>query len=87
MAVIDPCYESIQLSRKIGEMGERIGKEVGFILNKIDDESEDLLKMVDRDKVVGVIPRRSDIFSASLRGEALPDTDIMSNIADKLLKT
>ncbi len=87
VAVIDPCYESIQLSRKIGEMGERIGKEVGFILNKIDDDSEDLLKMVDRDKVVGVIPRRSDIFSASLRGEALPDTDIMSDIADRLLKT
>lgn len=86
VAVIDPCYESVQLSGKIAEMGRKIGKDVLFIVNRIDEESEDILDMIDRDRVIGVIPKRKDIFRASLNGEALPDAGIMEEIADRLLK-
>jgi len=87
VAVIDPCYESVQLSEKIAEMGEKIGKDVFFIVNRMDEDSEDILDMIDRDRVIGVIPKRKDIFRASLTGEALPDEGIVEDIAERLLKS
>lgn len=87
VAVIDPCYESVQLSEKIAEMGEKIGKDVFFIVNRMDEDSEDILDVIDRDRVIGVIPKRKDIFRASLTGEALPDEGIVEEIAERLLKS
>lgn len=86
VAVIDPCYESVQLSEKIAEMCKKIEKDVLFIMNKIDEDSEDILDMVERNRVVGVIPKRKEIFRASLTGVALPDVGIMGEIAERLLK-
>ncbi|ABK14302.1 MAG: AAA family ATPase [Methanothrix sp.] len=86
VAVIDPCYESVQLSEKIAEMGEKIGKDVFFIVNRIDEDSEDILDMIDRDRVIGVIPKRKDLFRASLTGGALPEIAIMGEIADRLIR-
>jgi len=87
VAVIDPCYESVQLSGKIAEMGEKIGKDVFFIVNRIDEDSEDILDMIERDRVIGVIPKRKDIFRANLTGEPLPDAESMGEIAERLLKS
>ncbi|MCX8206469.1 MAG: P-loop NTPase [Methanothrix sp.] len=86
VAVIDPCCESVQLSGKIAEMGKKIGKDVVFIVNRIDEESEDILDMIDRNRVIGMIPKRKDLFRASLTGVALPDAGIVEEIADRLLK-
>lgn len=87
VAVIDPCYESVQLSEKIAEMGRNIGKDVLFIVNKMDEDSEGILDMIDRDRVIGVIPKRKDLFRASLNGEPLPDAGIVVDITDRLLKS
>lgn len=87
VAVIDPCYESVQLSEKIAEMGKKIGKDVFFIVNRVDEDSGDILDMIDRDRVIGVIPKRKDLFRASLTGEALPADGIVGEIAERLLRS
>ncbi|MCQ8903199.1 MAG: P-loop NTPase [Methanothrix sp.] len=86
VAVIDPCYESVQLSEKIAEMGKKIGKDVFFIVNRIDEDSVDILDMIDRERVIGVIPKQKDLFRASLTGGALPEVGVMGEIAERLIK-
>lgn len=72
LVVLDPTYESIQLSKKISQMAKTIGKKVYFILNKVDEESRDLmLSFLDKNMVVGVIPQNKEIFRACLVGEEL----------------
>jgi CO dehydrogenase maturation factor len=70
--VIDPTQESIRLSDKIARMAEEINKPYYFILNKVDDESEEiLLKSLDNEKVIAAIPDERSIFKANLTGEEL----------------
>ncbi|ACX72406.1 Cobyrinic acid ac-diamide synthase [Methanocaldococcus vulcanius M7] len=88
VGIIDPTYESINLSKKIEEIGEKLGKKVYFIINKADDNTKDLiLKNVSRDKVIAVIPQREEIMKCGLLGEEM-DIDVpeIKEIVDKLLK-
>ncbi|VVB72210.1 Adenylyl-sulfate kinase [uncultured archaeon] len=85
VVVVDPCYESIQLSAKIMEMGEKIGKPVSFILNRIDGNSEELIDLVDKNKVIGTLPYSKEVFMACLRGNRIPEVSEIVQIADKLL--
>ena len=72
IAVIDPTYESIRLSKKIEEIGEKLGKKVYFIVNKVDDETKDLvLENINKDKVIAVIPNNKEIMRYGLKGEEL----------------
>ncbi|AAB98064.1 TPA: P-loop NTPase [Methanocaldococcus jannaschii] len=72
IAIIDPTYESIRLSKKIEEIGEKLGKKVYFIVNKVDDETKDLiLENVNKDKVIAVIPNNKEIMKCGLMGEEL----------------
>jgi CO dehydrogenase maturation factor len=72
IAVIDPTYESIRLSKKIEEIGEKLGKKVYFIVNKVDDETKDLiLENINKDKVIAVIPNNKEIMRCGLKGEEL----------------
>ena len=72
IAVIDPTYESIRLSKKIEEIGEKLGKKVYFIINKVDDETKDLiLENINKDKVIAVIPNNKEIMRYGLKGEEL----------------
>jgi CO dehydrogenase maturation factor len=85
VVVVDPSYESVQLCGKISEMGEKIGKPVHFILNRIDENSKDLLDMVDKERVIGTLPFDREVFIACLRGEKVPAVSEMKQITDKLL--
>jgi CO dehydrogenase maturation factor len=70
--VIDPTRESIKLSGKIARMAEEINKPYYYILNKIDEETKEiLLKSLDNDKVIAAIPDERNIFKANLTGEEL----------------
>jgi CO dehydrogenase maturation factor len=70
LMVVDPSYESLMLSVKIEELAVGVKKPVYFVLNKVDDESKDvMLESVDQNKVVGMIPANTDIFRACLAGE------------------
>ncbi|AIJ05352.1 Cobyrinic acid a, c-diamide synthase 1 [Methanocaldococcus bathoardescens] len=72
IAIIDPTYESIRLSQKIEEIGEKLGKKVYFIVNKVDDETKDLvLENINKDKVIAVIPNNKEIMKYGLKGEEL----------------
>lgn len=83
--VVDPSFESVQLSEKISEMSEMIGKEVFFILNRVDENSEELIDLVDEAKVIGVLPFDKGVFKACLRGERIPRIAEIEQIADRLL--
>jgi len=72
IAIVDPTYESIRLSKKIEEIGEKLGKKVYFIVNKVDDETKDLiLENINKDRVIAVIPNNKEIMRCGLKGEEL----------------
>jgi len=86
VVIVDPSYESVQLSEKIREMGEKIGKSVVFILNKMDKDAQELSDLVDKRKIVGKLPFDRDIFKACLEGKKVPPMREMEKIADRLLE-
>lgn len=85
VVVVDPSFESVQLSGRISELGEAIGKPVYFILNRMDESSLELLDMVDRSRVIGALPFDRGVFKACLKGERVPDLKEMGLIAERLL--
>ena len=85
VVVVDPSYESVQLSAKISEMGEKIGKPVFFVLNRMDENSRDLVDLVDNGKVIGTLPFDKEVFRACLKGNEVPPVKEMEGIADRLL--
>jgi CO dehydrogenase maturation factor len=85
VVVVDPSFESVQLSGKILEIGEKIGKPVFLILNRMDENSKELVELVDKNNVIGTLPFDKKVFKACLKGEAVPAVPEMEQIADKLL--
>ena len=72
IAIVDPTYESIRLSKKIEEIGEKLGKKVYFIVNKVDEDTKDLiLENINKDKVIAIIPNNKEIMKCGLKGEEL----------------
>jgi CO dehydrogenase maturation factor len=72
LAVVEPSLESIRLAEKIAAMAEGIDKLVYYVLNKVDDETKDLLlKALDSTKVIAAISRDEQIFRYSLEGREL----------------
>ena len=86
LVVVDPSYESVMLSKKIAGICESVDKEVFFLLNKIDEDSKELLELMDGSKVVGVLPFKRELFRACLRGEPLPEIEEIPSVVDALLK-
>jgi len=72
LIVIDPSQESIKLARKISKMAEAINKSFYYVLNKVDEETREiLLKSVDKNKVIASILEDKRIFKNCLNGEEL----------------
>ncbi|MGC9515123.1 P-loop NTPase [Methanocrinis sp.] len=70
LAVLDPSYESLLLSKKIEEISEKINKPLYFVLNRVDEERKAaMLESLDEKKVAASIPETKDIFRAGLAGE------------------
>lgn len=86
LAVLDPTYESLQLSRKIIEISGKIGKDLYFVLNRVDkDSKEAMLKSVDKNKVAAFVPEDKRIFMAGLSGEDIDlQIDEIERLADFL---
>ena len=85
LVVMDPTFESLMLSKKIDELAGSIKKPVYFILNKVDDESRQvMLASVDEDRIAGIIPVNNDVFRAGLTGKeldvCLPEIDELINV-------
>ncbi len=72
IAVVDPSYESLMLSKKIKELGDSIEKPVYFVLNKVDNESKRvMLPSMGKNKIAGIIPANDEVFKACLAGDEL----------------
>jgi len=84
LAVVEPSQESIKLAEKIVKMTEKIGKNVHYILNKVDEETKGiLLGLLDESKVAGIIPKDERIFRRCLQGEELDfEVERVKELAD-----
>lgn len=72
LAIIDPSYESIKLSKKISGMVRESKKPVYFIINKASGKAADkILCEIGGEQVVGVIPFSEAVQEKGLVGEAL----------------
>ena len=85
VVVIDPSYESVQLSEKISEMSAKINKPVFFVLNRMNEDAVELESLVDKTKVIGSLPFDRNVFKACLKGSRVPEMDEMKKIVDRLL--
>lgn len=88
LAVLDPSFESLQLSKKIGEIASKINKTLYFVLNRTDETSEKaMLDVLDKEKVAIALPNDKQIFQSGLAGEELDvHLDEMDVLADMLEK-
>ncbi|MDQ1262147.1 MAG: dehydrogenase maturation factor [Euryarchaeota archaeon] len=85
VVVIDPSFESVQLSQKISEMGAKINKPVHFILNRMNEDALELRDLVDKERIVGTLPFDTGVFKACLKGDRVPEIKEMKDIVDRLL--
>jgi CO dehydrogenase maturation factor len=87
LAVLDPSYESLLLSKKIAEISEKIGKPLYFVLNRVDDERKfAMLEFLDGKRVAASIPEKKEVFMAGLAGEEFDfSVQEMEGLADLLV--
>jgi CO dehydrogenase maturation factor len=85
VVVIDPSFESVQLSQKISEMGAKINKPVYFVLNRMNEDASELKELVDKERIVGTLPFDREVFKACLKGIRVPEIKEMKQIVDRLL--
>ncbi|HUS76979.1 MAG TPA: P-loop NTPase [Methanothrix sp.] len=85
VVVIDPSFESVQLSQKISEMGAKINKPVFFVLNRMNEDALELRDLVDKERIVGILPFDREVFKACLKGNKVPEIKEMKLIVDRLL--
>jgi len=72
LVIVDPTAESFLLAGKMLEMGEKAGKAVHFVLNKVEPAVEAIMVgHLDPDRVIGKIPVDNGLFMASLEGKPL----------------
>ncbi|WP_406656609.1 P-loop NTPase [Methanolobus sp. ZRKC2] len=67
--VIDPSYESIRLSEKISNLANAAGKELYFVLNRVEGGSKTILfEQVPQNRVLATLPIMESVFRAGLLG-------------------
>ena len=73
LAVIDPSFESIQLSGKIYDMAAAFGKPVHFVINKATAEQAEVVKkaLAHPESVIGFVPTNNDLLMKGLMGEKI----------------
>jgi len=72
LIVIDPSQESVKLAKKVSEMAKSLNKRFYYVLNKIDEETKEiLLKSIDKNKIIAAISEDKRIFRNCLNGEEL----------------
>ncbi len=81
LMVVDPSYESLRLSQKIGELAASINKPIYYVLNKVTDDNYEIMKksVASPDKIAAVFWQSDDIQKAGLLGEPLlaPDREAL----------
>jgi len=88
LAVLDPSYESLQLSHKIDEISQKIGKTLYFVLNRMDEDRTALMiKSLDDAKIAAAVPEDANVFKAGLTGKEvnfqLEEIEKLADLLDK----
>ena len=82
-------FESLELTRKIYDLGQSIGKPVHFVLNKVNNQNlSTMQKLVcDPDKILAVLPSDPEISESGLLGQELTmENTPIQHLAAALLK-
>ena len=89
LMVVDPSFESLELTRKNYDLGQSIGKPVHFVLNKVNNQNlSTMQKLVcDPDKILAVLPSDPEISESGLLGQELTmENTPIQHLAAALLK-
>ncbi len=73
--VVDPSYESLQLSKKIGELAEGIGKPFYYIFNKVTEDNREMMyeNVWKPEQVAICVAADSKIMNEGLTGRELSE--------------
>lgn len=88
LMALDPSYESIRLSEKIGKLADSAGKPLYYICNRAEGAGREILcSKIPEEKLIATVPIHESIFKAGLLGEefqsSIPEIE---DIADFLVE-
>ena len=89
LMVVDPSFESLELTRKIYDLGQSIGKPVHFVLNNVNNQNLSMMQKLvcDPDKILAVLPSDPEISESGLLGQELTmENTPIQHLAAALLK-
>ncbi|HIT13639.1 MAG TPA: hypothetical protein IAB54_05760 [Candidatus Scatomonas merdigallinarum] len=89
LMIVDPSYESLQLTKKIGELAESIGKPYYYICNKAMEEEQNLVKQEvwSPDRIAACLMQDPAILKEGLRGQELKERpEEIEKLADFLIR-
>lgn len=79
VAVVEPSYESIQLTNKIVELASKLGKKAIVVANKVNEKTSEFIK------ADAYLPFKEEIFGACLRGSEIPHVPEAGVLVDAIL--
>jgi hypothetical protein len=88
LIIIDPSYESLQLSKKIGELSESIRKTFYYVLNKVTKENQEMMyeAVWNSSRVAVSLSADPGIMGEGLMGKELSEKpDAIENLTEFLL--
>ena len=88
LIIIDPSYESLQLSKKIGELSESIQKPFYYVLNKVTKENQEMMyeAVWNSSRVAVSLSADPGIMGEGLMGKELSEKpDAIENLTEFLL--
>lgn len=88
LMIVDPSYESLQLSKKIGELAESIRKPFYYVFNKVTKENQDMMydAVWKPNQVAVCLGADSDIMREGLTGKELSEKpEAIEKLAEFLL--
>lgn len=73
LMVVDPSYESLKLSERIGEFCEQVGHPLYYVLNKVTDRNRDAMvsRIAHPEKIACCLPLSEELGNAGLMGDPL----------------
>lgn len=76
VCIVDPCYESIMMAKRVQNLAKEARLPVSVILNKVTSEvDEDLTTALEGIAIIGRLPDHRSLFLNNLKGRSL-DSDM-----------
>ena len=85
--IIDPSFESLELSAKVSDMAKDLSKKLYYIVNKANDSQFNIIKekINDKNSIIGYIQNDDNILMSGLKGEPIKYLgNEIKNIINKL---